>query len=92
VGFNGTPTPLPEGEIEKLMAGPGCGVRAVPDSYLKVGRRVRITCGPLKGLGGILIRKKNGLWFVISIELIQRSILLGIEASSVEPVVGRSEA
>jgi transcription antitermination factor NusG len=89
VGFNGTPTPLPDGEIEALKAGLAGGVRAVPHPYLKVGRRVRITSGPFEGLEGILIRRKNGLRLVISLDLIQRSILLDIEASSVEPVYGR---
>jgi transcription antitermination factor NusG len=89
VGFNGTPTALPEAEIEALKTGLERGVRAVPYPYLKVGRRVRITTGPLEGFEGILIRKKNGLRFVISLDLIQRSVLLDIEASSVEPVYGR---
>jgi transcription antitermination factor NusG len=91
VGFNGIPTPLPEGEIEALKAGLERGVRAVPHPYLKVGRRVRITCGPLEALEGILIRRKNGLRFVVSIELIQRSILLDVEASTLEPVHGRQK-
>jgi transcription antitermination factor NusG len=89
VGFNGTPTPLPDGEIEALKAGLEGGARAVPHPYLKVGRRVRINAGPFEGLEGVLIRKKNELRFVISLDLIQRSILLDIEASSVEPVYGR---
>jgi transcription antitermination factor NusG len=89
VGFNGVPTPLPEAEIEALKAGLEGGARAVPHPYLKVGRRVRINAGPFEGLEGVLIRKKNELRFVISLDLIQRSILLDIEASSVEPVYGR---
>ncbi len=89
VGFNGTPTPLPEGEIEALKSGLERGVRALPEPYLKVGRRVRVTTGPLEGLEGILVRKKNELRFVISIDLIQRSIRLDIDASSLEPVLGQ---
>jgi transcription antitermination factor NusG len=86
VGFNGTPTPLPDGEIEALKAGLEGGVHAVPHPYLKVGRRVRITTGPLEGLEGVVIRKRNSLRLVVSLDLIQRSILLDIDASSVEPV------
>ena len=51
---------------------------------------MRITSWPLEGLEGILIRKKKGLRFVISLDLIQRSILVDIEASSVQPIVARS--
>jgi transcription antitermination factor NusG len=86
VGFNGTPTPLPDADIEALKAVLQRGVRAVPHPYLKVGRRVRITAGPLEGFEGILIRKENGLRFVISIDLIQRSIQVDVEAWSIEPV------
>jgi transcription antitermination factor NusG len=89
VGFNGTPTPLPDGEIEALKAGLAGGVRAVPHPYLKVGRRVRITSGPFEGHEGVLIRKKNKLRFVISLDMIQRSIRLDIDTASVEPVNDR---
>jgi len=90
VGFSGSPTPLPEAEIEALRAGLEGGARALPHPYLKVGRRVRINAGPFEGLEGVLIRKKNELRFLISLDLIQRSILLDIEASSVAPIVARS--
>jgi transcription antitermination factor NusG len=86
VGFNGTPTPLPEGEIEALKAGLEGGVRAMPHPYLKVGRRVRVIAGPLEGLEGIVIRKKNGLWFAVSLDLIQRSIVADVDAADVESV------
>ncbi len=86
VGFNGSATPLPEAEIQALKASLEAGLRAEPHPYITVGRRVRITSGPLKGLEGILVRKKNEMRFVISINLIQRSIHLDIDAQSAEPV------
>jgi hypothetical protein len=89
VSFNGTPAAPPEAEIEGLKASLGRGVQTLPHPYLKVGRRVRVTAGPLEGLEGILVRKKNALRFVISLHLIQCSIRLDINASSVEPVHGR---
>jgi len=89
VSFNGTPAPLPEREIETLKAGLQRGVQALPHPYLTVGRHVRITDGPLEGLEGVLVRKKNALRFVVSLELIQRSIQLDIDATSVEPLFDR---
>lgn len=86
VSFNGTPAVLPEAEITALKAGLEQGVRAMPHPYLRAGRRVRITQGPLEGLEGIVVRKKNAPRFVISLDLIQRSILLDIDVSLVEPV------
>jgi transcription antitermination factor NusG len=89
VSFNGAPTALPDAEIEILKAGLERGVQAVPHPYLKAGRRVRVTAGPLEGFEGIVIREKNEWRFVISLDLIQRSIRLDIDADSVEPVYAR---
>jgi transcription antitermination factor NusG len=86
VSFNGTPAALPEGEIEALKTGLECGVRAVPHPYLKVGRRVRITTGPLAGLEGIAIRKKNGVRFVISLDLIMRSVAVEVDVAGLVPL------
>jgi len=60
-------------------------VRAVPHPYLKIGKRVRVTTGPLEGPEGIVVRKKNDFRFVISLDMIQRSVRLDIDYSSVEP-------
>src|SRR4029077_3812170 len=59
VGFSGTPTALPQEEIDALRASLASGARAEPHPYLTVGRRVRIKSGPLAGMEGILVRKKN---------------------------------
>jgi transcription antitermination factor NusG len=57
-----------------------------PYPYLKVGRRVRVRTGPLAGLDGILLRKKNGSRFVISLGLIMRSVAVEIDVGELEPV------
>jgi transcription termination/antitermination protein NusG len=86
VGFNGTATALPREEIETLRTSLSKGVRAEPHPYVTVGRRMRVKTGSLAGLEGILIRKKNTARFVISIDLIMRSVAVEIDASEVEPV------
>jgi transcription antitermination factor NusG len=86
VGFNGTPTPLPENGIESLRKGLVKCVRAEPYPYLKIGRRVRIKSGPLQGMQGIVVRKKNVIRVVISLELIMRSIAVETDALDLEPL------
>jgi transcription antitermination factor NusG len=86
VGFNGAPTPLPQLEIEALRTTLGDGVRANPHPYLKVGRRVRVKAGPLEGMQGILVRRKNVSRFVISLDLIMRSVAVEVEALELEPM------
>ena len=91
VGFSGTPAALPENEMEGLRLALRQGVHAAPHPYLRVGRRVRITAGPLAGREGILKRWKGEMRVVLSTDLIQRSILVDVDAGSVIPV-GRGVA
>jgi transcription antitermination factor NusG len=89
VGFNGVPAPLEDDEIGKLRRALADGVRVEPHPYLSAGRRVRIREGALAGCEGILKRWKGGLRVVMSIELIERSISLEIDAASLEPTKWR---
>jgi transcription antitermination factor NusG len=88
VGFDRTPAALPDEEIESLRTSLASGMRAEPHPYQIVGRRVRITTGPLAGREGILKRWKGDMRVVLSTELIQRSILVDIDASAVTPING----
>jgi len=47
---------------------------------------VRLKSGPFAGLQGILLRKKGGFRFVLSVELIQRSIAVDVDGADVLPV------
>jgi transcription antitermination factor NusG len=85
VSFNGIPAALSETEIETLKASLELGIQVVPHPYLNVGRRVRVAAGPLEGLEGIVIRKKNALRFVISLDLIQRSVVVELDQADLGP-------
>jgi transcription antitermination factor NusG len=78
------PSPLPQEEIDALRASLASGVRAEPHPYLKVGRRVSVKAGPLAGLEGILVKKKNRARFVVSVELIQRAMAVEIDEADLE--------
>ncbi len=88
VGFNGHPAALPDREIEALRASMAMRIRTEPHPYLNltIGRRVRVKCGPLEGVEGILIRKKNALRVVLSIELIMRSASVEVDAGDIERI------
>jgi len=86
VGFGGQPAALPDQEIEALRQGLAHEMHIEPYPYLKVGHRVRVRTGPLRGLEGILVRKKNGSRFVISLDLIMRSVAAEIDVAELEPV------
>jgi transcription antitermination factor NusG len=85
VGFSGTPTALPDEQIEALKRTLAAGRFAEPYPYLAAGRHVEVSSGPFTGLKGILLRRKGKFRFVISIELIQRSVAIDIDGGDLCP-------
>jgi transcription antitermination factor NusG len=88
VGFNGYPAALPEEEIRAMQNGLKQGVCARPYPYITVGRRVRVVCGPLAGLQGILLRKKNLARVVVSLDMIKRSVAVEVSLDELQPISG----
>lgn len=84
VTFNGRPAPLNDSEIESLRNGIASGICPEPHPYLKVGRRVRVKYGPLAGVEGLLVRRKDKFRIVISIDLIMRSIAAEVQVADLE--------
>jgi transcription antitermination factor NusG len=84
VGINGTPVPVPEEQIEAVRTMVERKLPYDPHPYLKEGMRVRVKRGPLAGAEGILLSKKKQYRFVISIDLIQKSVAVDIDSADVE--------
>lgn len=85
VGFDGSPAVVSDDEVLRIREVLSGGSRAEPHPFLRVGRRVRVKTGPLVGLQGILVRRKNTLRLVVSVELIARSMSVEIDEVDVEP-------
>jgi transcription antitermination factor NusG len=90
VGGSGRePIPMPDDAIESLRT--GLHLRAVePHPLLRIGQRARIRSGALAGMEGIVLRKKNNLRMVLTLEYIQRSIAVEVSADDLEPL-GRGD-
>jgi transcription antitermination factor NusG len=84
VGFNGAPTALPDLEIETLRERLNRRFTAEPYPLLTVGRRVQVKSGPLQGFQGIMVRKKGRLRFVVTIELLMRSIIADVDLADLD--------
>jgi len=84
VGFGGLPTALPDTEMEVLRSGLSDGLRAQPHPFLTEGRRVRVRSGPLAGMRGILLRRRGKARFVVSVELIMRSMAVEMDEADLE--------
>jgi transcription elongation factor/antiterminator RfaH len=85
VGPKGEPAELPDVEIETLRSGLHLQ-KFEPHHGIAIGERVRIHAGPLQGLEGVLVRNANGLRVVITVDLIQQSVAVELEANAVQPV------
>lgn len=86
VGFGKRPTPVSDTEISHIKQLVDCGVLVVPWPYLKLGQRVVIEEGPLKGVEGILQEVKGKYRLVLSVSLLQRSVSAEIDRFAVRPL------
>jgi len=86
VGFDGHPAPVPDEEVKRIREFLNRGFRAEPHPNLQAGRRARVLSGPLEGMEGIILRRRNGIRFVISFELIQRSMAVEVSGLELEPL------
>ena len=80
----GCPTPIPDDEIRSLIL----LLQSKQDfdiyPHLKAGTPVRITRGPLQGAMGILEKKEDGHMFIVSVDLLGRSVGVKIYAEDIE--------
>ena len=84
VSIGAYPIAIPEDQIAGIQTFISRGLKLDPHPYLKIGNRARIKEGPLCGIEGILVRKKNKSCLVLSIDLIQRSVSVEIESWKIE--------
>lgn len=59
-----------------------------PHPFLRCGQRVRVMQGALEGVEGILVRVRNLYRLVLSVEILNKSVSVEIDADSVEAVPG----
>lgn len=88
VGFEGKPVALPDEEVEGLRRGLAEGIEVRPHPYLTAGRRVCVVSGPLRGMRGILLRRKSHCRLVVSLDLIMRSMIADVDIADVRPELG----
>jgi len=86
VSCGGQPAAIPVVEMEAIRRVVESGARVEAHPFLKLGDRVRIKCGSLEGIEGILVRKKNISRLVISVEILGKAAATEIDALQVEPV------
>jgi transcription antitermination factor NusG len=86
VGTQAGPVPIDQDEIEALKQAWNAGATCQPWPFLPVGARVRVQRGPLAGLEGFLVQFRKDHRLVLSVTLLQRSVAVELDATSVERV------
>ena len=83
IGAGRVPIPVDDHEITSLRQAAEAGVPMVPHPFLQSGQLGRITCGPLAGLEGVVVNIKKSVRLMLSVTLLQRSVLLEIDSDCV---------
>ena len=82
----GQGTAIPSEQIESIRRLVLNDVHVTPESYIKVGQRVRIRGGALDGVEGVLAGCGKDQKLIVSVDTIQRSISVSLQGYEVEPL------
>jgi transcription antitermination factor NusG len=85
VSVEGEPAPIPEYELDgiRLLIDTKLSFDSVP--LIKEGSMVEVVHGPLKGVVGRLMQKKEKARLVLSVDLIGQAVSVEIDAADVRP-------
>jgi transcription antitermination factor NusG len=83
VSVGGTPATIPEHEIEAIRKCVSDAGKVEPHPYLQGGDVVQVQSGPLCGVEGVLVRKRDSCRLVVSVEILGRAAAVEIDAACV---------
>lgn len=86
VSFVGKPSKISETDILNIQRLVSEDMTIDPFPYLRVGEKVYIRSGPLKGLEGFILRKNGRCRLILSIETLEQSVSVEVDESIVEPI------
>ena len=89
LGVKGVPQPVPHTQIESLMAMTRSGEMLHPLSRLVRGARVRVLDGPFAGVEGVFLHRGGKDHLVVSIEMLNRSVMAEFQEGQLEKISGR---
>lgn len=88
VGYGKSPVPIPLQEIESIRAVVTSGLNYERFPFLQSGQQVCIVSGVLAGIQGLLVTVKKTQRLVLSVELLQRSVIVEVDPDCVDPIAG----
>ena len=88
VGFGRTPIPVDEAEIAAIQTALASNLDREPWPYSQIGQKVRVECGPMRGIEGTLVTIKGGHRLVLAVTILQRSVAVEVSSAWVTPTQG----
>ena len=73
-------------ELRQLQTALVMEEKVYPYDYIAQGQRVRVVEGPLRGIEGIVEKKKGGYRLILSVSSLFQAVAMDIDAQLVEPV------
>lgn len=90
VSCGGRPAAIPFSEIAAVRQIVESTLRVEPHPFLRSGDWVRVKYGPIAGVEGILLRKKNVARLVLSVEMLGKSAAVEVDATHVERISAKA--
>jgi transcription antitermination factor NusG len=84
------PEPIPDEEIERVRLVVDSGLAVTPVAYLAKGQKVRVASGALAGVEGIVVRVKDVLRVVVSVEILRRSVMAELDTDTLSLIEQRA--
>jgi transcription antitermination factor NusG len=91
VSSAGRPASVPAEEIAAIQRIVASGAEVEPHPFMKCGDRVKVKGGPLAGLEGVLVRKKDLYRLVLSVEMLGKSASVEVDSFLVERLGNQSQ-
>jgi len=84
VNFNGIPAVVPDWQIASLRKMLEHPETLQMEKYFKTGELVEVTTGPMKGMRGVVMRRKGEHRLVLTIDGIMQSVSVEMEAADLK--------
>ena len=85
ISFEGEPAPIPAVELDGIRRLIETDLAFDPVPLIREGSMVEVVHGPLKGVVGRLVQKKDKARLMLSVDLIGQAVSVEIDAADVKP-------
>jgi len=86
VSFGAGPAALEDCEVDSIRMVTQQANKYEPWPFSQRGQKVQVTNGPLRGLDGIMVEMRNERHVLVSVNMLQRSVLVDIDVADVRPL------